>query len=134
MSREAFIRELRELATIIEDNPDLNLPGHGKIDVDFWSPWDLDGYMQDHKKMARTFKDAFGGRVEKEYDSYFIRLVAPFEQLKVQALFSRSDVCERTQVGTKIEEKNVLPEGVEYVVEKMEVPIYEWDCVGALLA
>ena len=43
---------------------------------------------------------------------------------------SRDEVCERIQVGTRIQEAR--PEVVQPATEAREVPVYEWRCSSVL--
>lgn len=71
---------------------------------------------EDFQKMSRIL-----GTFQKTADDNYFNCTRSFDMdHKLQVFTSRSNVCERRQVGVKIVPERVIP--------AQEIPIYEWDC------
>ncbi|HEV2376208.1 MAG TPA: hypothetical protein VGS19_29065 [Streptosporangiaceae bacterium] len=128
--RAAYIDGLRQLATALEDHPELPLPFDGRSDEISW-------YMQDDKDTlaaaVRALPCTFAKRVwDSDNSQAYLELTGRIAGLKVKLNAWRDAVCTRRVVGTEEREveKVVTPAVVEKVTETVDV--VEWDC-GPLL-
>jgi hypothetical protein len=117
-------KDMRAMADFIESKAD-TLPAPffegTQVTLDFWQR-DKEGIV----KAARSF-----GKADKNYTDFSFEIIKKFGDLaELKYWSSRAEVCERVQVGTKLEPVK------EYVEtgEVKERPIYEWKCDEPLLS
>lgn len=114
--REGYISGLREYAQWLEDNPDVPTPTEYSRTIFL--------YMHGGKEEAATIARA-AGNVSKQYAGDDFYMKREFGGLTISWYWPRERVCERVQVGTKIEPaREAVPE--------REVPVYEWTCEPVL--
>jgi hypothetical protein len=129
MEMTEFVTRMRAAADFFEAHPDLGVPTH---DFDFRYYGSVNGKSVDSVEGLAEFTRIVGGRVDKVADENYYRLVAERDGFSVGAIAYRNNVCERVQVGTKIEPGHVIPASPEVYVAAREVPIYEFHCPSLL--
>lgn len=120
---EKHVKSLREFADWLEKHG-LDLP---KFDYDLQIKvsglsYDKDAMVQAAKVMSKGA--TINNPLEKNMTTSYYELVRKFGSINFEIWSSRDTVCERKQVGTKIQPKR------EYVDTGTteEVPVYEYDC------
>ena len=125
MTHAEFVQGLRNAADFFETREEMGVPS---TSLDFCFAGQVNGKRVDSKEGLAEFARIVGGHIEKNADETFYTLVADREGFRVRALAYRSQVCERIQVGTKIEPEHILPAQEQQIVPEREVPIYEYRC------
>lgn len=125
---------LRRIADLIEANPELAgwfdhiLTGpHGGIDI---FPRGKD-YRAALAWFVRTAKAA-GATITKDISDKLYNVEASFGGVKVKALSSRGEVCERVVVGTETVTRMVPDPAAELVEVTETVDVVEWVCAPLL--
>jgi hypothetical protein len=119
---EQFVQDLRALVAWVEEHPELGTPFLERLD--YWPK------VEDVGTFARSF-----GSAEKSVDlvDYFI-LRKRFGNIRLEATWYRSQVCERVIVGQEevLEDMVITPA----VTEKRKVlkDKVEWHCPQSILA
>ena len=131
--RAEYVAGLRDLATILEQHPELPLPYHGRGSELLW----IATYDEDHKELARTFARLIPGQVRKEARGTDFDLVGSVAGLKVQMILDRDQVCQRVVTGTT-ETTREVPDAdalakVPTTTVTETVEQVEWQC-GSLLS
>lgn len=123
-TRDEYIAGLRELADRLERHPESP------------TPWDGNGgtmlvFVQSEAEFAEAAR-CYGG-VKRQGDKG-IELHNGILGLRLKVVPVADAVCERVEVGTKIEVDYEVPEDVKerYRVER-EVPVYETRCPDSIL-
>ena len=129
MDHSEFVNGLREAADFFEARPELGVPS---CSSSFTFYGDINGKTIDSKEGLAEFVRIVGGHIDKTADDDFFRLRADRGSFSVRAVAYRNQVCERVQVGTKIEPGHVIPAQAETYVADREVPIYEYRCPSIL--
>lgn len=132
MTHAEFVQSLHDLANWFEARPELGLPSTPEIS--FHYAGEVAGINVDSREGVAAFARIAGGKLIKDGDDSFFRLVAQVGPHRVTALAYREAVCERIQVGTKIEPAHTLPAQEETFVPEREVPMYEYHCPSILAA
>ena len=123
--RDGYIKGLRQLADLLENNEGLVLPynkAHSPIYI-----------FTNSKKELQDWARAFLGTLEKKFDDESIKLSGKIDGLHIGIFGNREGVCERVVVGTREvivparEAREAEPEHTETVED------VEWIC-GSLLA
>lgn len=127
MTHAEFVQRLRNAADFFETREEMGVPSISP-DLDFCFTGQVNGKSVDSKEGLAEFARIVGGHIEKKVDNIFYTLVADREGFRVRALAYRSQVCERIQVGTKIEPEHILPAQEQQIVPERVVPIYEYRC------
>ena len=127
MTHAEFVQRLRNAADFFGTREEMGVPSF-PLDLDFCFAGQVNGKSVDSKEGLAEFARIVGGHIEKNADESFYTLVADREGFRVRALAYRSQVCERIQVGTKIEPEHILPAQEQQIVPEREVPIYEYRC------
>jgi len=91
-TRTAYTQGLRDLADILDNNPDLPLPYHGKSVGLHW--------IENDKASAAVFARLIPGTVTKTARGDALDLEGQIAGLKVLFIASRDAVCERVVTGT----------------------------------
>ena len=128
MTHAEFVQGLRNAADFFETREEMGVPFSP---LDFCFAGEVNGKSVDSKEGLAEFARIVGGHIEKKVDNIFYTLVAEREGFRVRALAYRGLVCERIQVGTKIEPEHILPTvpaQEQQIVPEHEVPIYEYRC------
>lgn len=121
--RSERIAGLRALADLLEQHPELPLPGR-----------DLRAYSmgEDERATLAAVARALPGRVTKDTTGLEGELFQVYATLGGEeggviygGVAYRESVCERRQVGTKVVERE---EPTETRTVRETVPVYEWDC------
>lgn len=128
--RIAHVAGLRQLADILEANPQIKTPFQYIGGVNFYT-WEGD----DPKEEMRNWRRAAGGTWNKEWEdgAYgdFI-LKRTFGDIEVRLKTPRENVCERVVVETVTETVMEYPAeafaGIEKVAVEREKEIVEWVC------
>lgn len=139
--RDQYIAGLRELADLLEQNPDFRLPYEGSTGnmTVFLMSYDVADpkvAMAEHTRtLRRHTREAVTKDATSAYFDVNTRLGGP-DGLSVQLSTQRAQVCERVVVGTEVKTKLVRdPELVEKLplvaVEEQE-EIIEWQCAPIL--
>ena len=110
-----YVAGLRALTDFIEAHPELT-PQYPMKELVYGLP------SEQFAAATRTLLGA--GQPEKVYTDESIEVRVAFGPHFLGVYTSRSEVCERRQVGTKLVEK-VDPDAPRITVEE---PVYEWDC------
>lgn len=108
--REAFIQGLRQLATYLEERPELPVPPFGETIHVFVST------KEEFQQVARDM-----GHADKQFNGDWASLNRKFESVEVQYTIERQQVCARKVVGTR-----EVPAHSEDIVE--------WSCSESILA
>ena len=115
---EQYADSLRGIADWYEKHPEIPLP----------SDETMTNYSVSTKEHAEALVRGLGG-CEKNYDEDSFSITKKFGTVKLRFYFSRSEVCRRVVVGTKIEPARIVP---ERVIPAKEVDIVEWECMPVL--
>lgn len=120
-ARTKTLDDVRELLNWLEAHPEVPIPDElGSESLG------LSIYQWDSKEQAQTMARAMG-TFEKQFDGDYLRLIKKFGSgVKVRAIFSRSQVCERVVTGTREIPEQVIPARTE--------EISEWKCSSILSA
>lgn len=122
---------LRQLADLIETNPDLPVPTHLKSLL-VWSLPDADAMRAVGFAALRA-----GASVEKKYESDYLTLDIQLGPMTVQGFVWRQAVCQRVLVGTDteiIDEPDpdaplvTIPDPTVTKQVERTVERYEWKC------
>lgn len=95
--RTEYVAGLRQLADVLERNPDLRLPytgSHGALLV-ITPPW------TDHRAELAAWVKVLPGRKDGHVRNEMFDLASSFAGLKIKVICSRDKVCERVVVGTQ---------------------------------
>jgi hypothetical protein len=130
MKHAEFVQSLRNAADFFEARPELGVPSCSEQNYNFCG--DINGKSLDSRAGLAEFIRLVGGRIDKDEDDYWYRLVSWQHGFSVRALAWRSAVCEQVKVGVKIEPAHVIPAQEETEVPEREVPVYEWRCPSLL--
>ena len=122
MTHSEWIQGLRDLADFMETHPEIGTPSCTTM-VHCWP--DAPNIKERMAEIARIP----GGWIKdvdqsENYASY--RLERKFGSMLLSVTAWRDEVCERVQVGTKIQEAR--PQTVLPATPEKEVPVYEWHC------
>jgi len=112
--RQRTIDDMRDFLDFIEANPIVPMPYFGSVNA----------YPQGGVDIKDVVKAL--GNVKKSTMPSFFTVTRNFGNLTFGVNFSRSDVCERKVVGTK-----VIP---ERIIQEYEIEIIDWICPPSLLA
>lgn len=121
--RMAYLQGLHDLAEFLEEHPALPLPGHD-FPVYSFGEKETPELAIKFAKELRTFT--------KEEASGFLNLAKSFGPIQLRFVFYRSNVCEKTVVGTKTMKKKVPVGEVVYEMREVEEEIVEWKCPSLL--
>lgn len=126
--RERFVSELRRLADIFEQHPELPLPYHSPAVVLLAS-----GNTENLAEFARIV-----GRADKDVTEYSFRLIASgFETVQFFMSAAREFVCERVVVDRQTVTREVpdpdAMASVPLVEVTEEVEVVEWVCPDSIL-
>lgn len=133
MTHSDFVQALRDAADFFKARPELGTPTTARLEYGFYGHFgpNLDTTVDSKDGLAK-FAHIVGGELKKDADDRYYRLIADRGNFSVKAVAYRNDVCERVQVGTKIEPEHVIPAQEEQIVPEREVPVYEWHCPSLL--
>lgn len=126
--REQYIEGLRQLAQVLEDNPEIELPTYGTLLPMSMGFFESGGDRDRMAAAARAFPCTWQKSVhDSETQSYF-NLDGRLAGLRIQLSSFRDLVCTRRVVGTEDREveEEVTPAVTRKVVKPVEV--VEWDC------
>ena len=138
--REAHVAGLRELADVLERNPQIKSPFQHGATVYFYSyDYDAEGMPQINSlEKMKEWRRAAGGTWNKEwteeaaYSSADFKLTRMFGGLKVTLTTPRENVCEKVVVETITETVMEYPAEAFVDIEKVAVEkkrdIIEWVC------
>ena len=131
IARDEYTKGLRQLADLLDANPDLSLPTQG---ADDWSPIDFYfTYGEDDKKALANFARIVPGTLNKDIGETFYKITGNLVGLHIRALAYRNEVCERRVVGKTTKVIPATP-AIDAEPERIEfVDDVEWVC-GSLLA
>lgn len=137
-TRTEYIQGLRQLADILDANPDLPLPYAMGTDGEFDS--DRATFYLHSKADMVTFARCFPGPLSKEVDDrsehYGFSLKGSLRGLHLLASVARSEVCTRRVVATReVEVTKPDPDAVAAVptiTVTETVEDVEWDCLPLL--
>jgi hypothetical protein len=131
--RNETIAGLRALADMLAEHPELPVPIGVDLSVfireegEYTDP-DLGEWKvtkTEAEKLAEVAR-ALPGRVEKEQDDSFVRVIKNLPGgVTYRALASRDEVCTRKVVGTETVE---VPDYERTPTKKVEREIVEWEC------
>jgi hypothetical protein len=127
-AREAQLNDVISIVNWLKCNPEIPLPMalSGTLQIFAWDS------KEEAAQMARAM-----GSFEKSFDANWFRITKSFGSLKLQGLFTRSNVCERIVVGTKeVETEEADPVAVAAIPKvkvRKTVEIVEWVCSDSLL-
>ncbi len=126
--REEWCKGLRQLANVIEGNPQLGLPFGSNTFDRLLVPMGTKSVLADWVR-------AIPGKVDKQFDDYgWLNVHIKLGEFHMNAYIARDQVCERIVTGTK-EVRKLVPHPDAEMVEKVEiVDEYEWKCSEPLLA
>lgn len=125
--REEWCKGLRQLANVIEQHPEVDLP----FGTEDWGA--IQVYIMGKEQMAALVR-AMPCKAEKNYDSNFLNMRFKLGEFCMNAYVSRSTVCERIVVASK-EVITMVPDPDAPMVQKVEiVEEIEWRCDEPLLA
>lgn len=129
--RVDYIDGLRQLADLLQENPELPLPYHGNASELLW----IIVCDPNQRATLAAIARALPGKVDKDVRGDAFDLKGNLAGLKVQVVARRDEVCERRVIGTETVTKSVPdPTVVVPLVEVTEtVETVEWVC-GSLLA
>lgn len=130
MANPEFVQALRDAADFFEARPELNAPTN-ELKFLYYGAAIGDISIDSIEGLA-GFTRAIGGRIDKTADSDYFRLRADRGTFSVSAIAYRDQVCERVQVGTKVEPGHVVPAQAEQYIAAREVPVYEYRCPSIL--
>lgn len=112
---------LREAADWLEKHPELPEIYMGNIGV---FHRDVANQRSEAAMVARAM-----GHVDKFWGDNSIHLLKRFgKEATIAYLADRDQVCERVQVGTRVEPAYTIPAREEQHEPEHEVPLYEWRC------
>jgi hypothetical protein len=131
--RAAYIDGLRQLASVLERNPEVQLPSDGRTLPLAWTFWGGDAREQ-MAAVARALRCAWQKEVtveDEEFPAYF-RMAGDLSGLQVQLTAYRDAVCTRVVTGTEDREVEevVTPALTRKVTKPVEV--VEWRCESLL--
>lgn len=112
---------LRLLADWVEAHPGIDLPSTS-----------LSVYSLNSKEKAATCLLALKP-CEKKYDGDLFRISRKFGPITLSYVFTRSAVCNKKLVGTKVIPETVKPAEPEEIIPEHEEEIYEWVCDEPIL-
>ena len=131
MTHAEYADGLRQVADFLEAHPEIELPEST-----------LNCYRLYNKEAVAVTARALssGGRCAKVYEESIVLLKRVFGPIELCYLGSRSNVCERVQVGTKIEPEHIIPAQAEQFIPaqaeqfipEREVQVYGWRCPSLL--
>lgn len=132
-SRAEYIAGLRELANLLEQNPDLRLPYHGGQAEMLIFP----SYGRQRAELARWARLLPGLKQKRPKGDNF-DLAAQVRGLKLLICCDREEVCEKRVIGTEVITETVPdPEymaSAPLVERETEREIVEWVCTPSILA
>ncbi|MEO3856105.1 hypothetical protein [Acrocarpospora sp. B8E8] len=132
--RAEYIRGLRALADILENNPDLDLPYTGRREYGMLHF--IPG--ESSKKQARLFARLIPGTVGKEPRDTAFDLVGKLHGLHVKMIAQRDEVCTRVVTGTREVTEEIPDPQALAAVPKVTVTrteeVIRWDCKPILAA
>ena len=132
-TRTAYTTGLRQLADLLDTNPDLPIPFTGSDDMAPISIHSLGYGDDDPKATLATIARLLPGTVTKEVDSSYYRINGTLSGLHVQATAYRDAVCERVVTGTREVTVPATPATPAQPEHTQTVEDVEWVC-GSLLA
>lgn len=134
--RQEKIRALRELANLLDENPELECALHMHL-----SHYVYGGGPEEILEKMRAIRRIYGGTFEKRYSdesSLFpqFQLTGQWGAYTVDIWAQRESVCERVQVGVKTatvarKDPDAVAEATAMIPEELvtiEEPIMEWHC------
>jgi len=128
MTHQEFVQSLRNAADFFEARPELGLP---TTDLQYSFCGLIAGLESDSREGLAAFARICGGRIEKETTEDFFKLVSKQDGFVVKAVAYRKAVCQRVQIGTKVEPEQIIPAikaKPKEVIPAREVAIFEWRC------
>jgi hypothetical protein len=123
-----FVQNLRDVADFLEAHPEIGTPETSTIWFHCWHQGK--NAKQELAKIA-SIPGGWDKDVEEGVMASY-RLNRDFGPLRISVSAWRSDVCEKFQVGTKVEPEHVIPAQEEQIVPERVVPVFEWKCPSLL--
>lgn len=124
-SRTDYIDGLRQLADLLDENPDVPLPYHGERKSMPIAIFCFGG--QDVKPVLAKLARRLHG-VSKEPDGEYYDVVGRLAGLRIKVTARRSDVCEKVVLGTETVTEMVPDPDAPLVEVTREVEQVEWIC------
>lgn len=118
--RQQRLNDVRLVLDWLEQHADIPLP------YDFHNSFNIVGWdtKEEAGQMARAM-----GTFEKDGDDNFLYLTKKFGCVAIKAIFSRTQVCERAVIGTKLVPETIVPARIE---PEHEEELVEWRCESLL--
>jgi hypothetical protein len=123
--RRDYTEGLRQLADILDANPDLPLPYYGSKSSELL--W-IARRDEDHRAVARIFARAIPGTIAKNPRDTAIDLVGQIAGLYVQLIVDRDQVCERIVTGVEVVEMPASEAIPARPAQTIEREVVEWRC------
>ena len=130
MTHTEFVQALRNAADFFEARPELGNPCFDWLD--FCYSGKVNNITIDSREGLAEFARIVGGHIDKIEDDEFYRLIAKRNGFTVKALAYRAAVCEKIQIGSKIEPEHIIPARPEQLIPEQVVPVYGWRCPSLL--
>lgn len=129
--RVDYIDGLRQLADLLQENPDIPVPYDGSAASINWILLP----REDQKGILAAIARALPGKVEKRVRGDAFDLVGRLAGLHVKVIADRDEVCARVVTGTETVTKTIPDPDVKVplVTVTETVETVEWVC-GSLLA
>jgi hypothetical protein len=122
--RSDFTNGLRELADILDANPDLPLPYSGTGSELLW----IARHGEDHKAFAQTFARVVPGTLTKSVRGTDFDLIGSVGGVQVQLIVDRDAVCERVVTGIETVTISAKPATDPEPERTEERELVEWRC------
>lgn len=129
VTRHDFTAGLRELADILDDNPELPLPFSGTTSGLLWI---ASGGQDDHRDAAAAFTRAIPGTLHKKVRDNAFDLSGNVQGVRVNLIVDRDAVCSRVVVGTEQVTIPATPATDAAPEQTVEREIVRWDCAPIL--
>ena len=126
MTHAEYADGLRQVADFLEAHSEIELPEPTLTAYSLYSK---------EKAAATARAMSQGGRCDKVFEDTLVRLKRVFGTITLEYLGTRSSVCERVKVGTRIvPEQYVAPKPATeaQVIPEHEEAVYEWKCAPLL--
>jgi hypothetical protein len=127
--RNSYTQGLRQLADILDNNPELPLPYHGSGAHLLW----IQNYGKDVLATARLFTRLVPGTITKAPRGGDLDLNGNIAGLRVSMITARDAVCERIVTGTHEVDVAAKPAVKATKATTVVVEDVEWVC-GSLLS
>jgi hypothetical protein len=115
---EQYADSLRAIADWYEAHPEIPLPGDDT----------LTNYAVCTREHAESLIRGLGN-CKKDYDETSFTISRRFGVLNVRFYFSRSEVCKKVVVGSRIEPEQIVP---ARVIPAHTVDVVEWECMPVM--